>query len=89
MPLWDEKCVALTNERISDFFEINLNSVVSIQSVREAFKATCRGWCNSYGTTKQRERSQRKNKLMLERKNQEMQHMRDPNDQNRAAINYT
>lgn len=49
--------------------------------VWEAFKATCRGWCISYGTAKPRVRNQRKNKLMLELKNLEMQHMRDPNDQ--------
>ena len=80
MHLWDKKFVAMINERIS-FFEMNMNSVVSIQTVWEAFKATCRGWCISYGSAKQRERSQRKNKLMSELNNLEMQHMRDPNDQ--------
>ena len=60
---------------------MNMNSVVSVQTVWEAFKATCRGWCISYNSAKHRERSQRKNELMLELKNLEMQHMRDPNDQ--------
>lgn len=63
-----------------------MNSVVSIQTVWEAFKATCRGWCVSYGSAKQQERSQRKNKLMSELKNLEMQHMRDPNDQKLKTI---
>lgn len=59
-----------------------MNSVANIQMVWEAFKATCRDCISiSYGTAKQRDRSQRKNKLMLELKNLEMQHMRDPNDQ--------
>lgn len=60
MLLWHKNFVAMINERISDFFEINMNSVANIQMVWEAFKATCRGWCISYGTAKQRDRSQRK-----------------------------
>ncbi len=40
MLLWDKTFVALINERILDFFVTNINSVVSIQAVWEAFKAT-------------------------------------------------
>lgn len=65
MLLRDKKFVSLIRDKTAEFFEINLNSVTSIQTISEAFKATCRGWCISYGTAKHTEKSQRKNKLMV------------------------
>ena len=39
---------------------MNMNSVVSVQTVWEAIKDTCRGWCSSYNCKTQRKKSKKK-----------------------------
>ena len=50
----------------------------SIQTVWEAFKATCRGWIISHASAKHRKAIQKKNYLQSELKTIEKQHIRDP-----------
>lgn len=50
----------------------------SIQTVWEAFKATCRGWIISHASAKHRKAIKKKNNLQSELKTIEKQHMRDP-----------
>lgn len=80
MYLRDDKFVSMLRDKIALFFETNINSVSSIQTVWEAFKATCRGWCISYGAAKFKEKAQKKKNLELELKRLEMQHMSSPNN---------
>ena len=83
----DKTFVALINERIPEFFKINLNTIgidgkiVPIQTVWEAFKLTCGGWCRSYSIGKQKERYKKKKQLMMELKKREILHMKDPSNQ--------
>ncbi|KAF3858942.1 hypothetical protein F7725_012143 [Dissostichus mawsoni] len=54
--LKNEKCTLLIKDHILDFFEINLNSVPSVATVWEAFKATCRGWLISFSSAENKKR---------------------------------
>lgn len=53
----------MINVKIQEYIEINLKSVQSLQTVREAFKATCRGWIISYSTASKKEKNARKHGL--------------------------
>lgn len=63
--LKDETFLSMINEKIQEYIEINLKSV---QTVWEAFKATCRGWIISYSTASKKEKNARKHGLSKEPK---------------------
>lgn len=54
MFLRDHKFVSMLTGRMVNFFKTNMNSVSSIQTLWEAFKVTCRGWCMCYGAAKRK-----------------------------------
>lgn len=75
--LQDEEFVSLISQRISEFFEINMPSVPSIQTVWEAFKVTCRGWIIAYSSTKRKLRNEKKKKQLEAIRVLELNHMLD------------
>ncbi|KAF3836210.1 hypothetical protein F7725_028768 [Dissostichus mawsoni] len=78
--LKNEKFALLIKDQILDFFEINLNSVPSVATVWEAFKATCRGWLISFSSAENKKRRERKSQLNFKLKTLEEQHMLDPSN---------
>uniref|UniRef100_A0A668AN23 exodeoxyribonuclease III n=1 Tax=Myripristis murdjan TaxID=586833 RepID=A0A668AN23_9TELE len=78
--LGDEKFVHSIRGKIKEYFALNLHSVNSIQTIWEAFKATCRGWFISYSTAKKREKNERKQSLKDELNKLEKGHMREPDN---------
>ncbi|KAF3847106.1 hypothetical protein F7725_020134 [Dissostichus mawsoni] len=59
---------------------INLNSVPSVATVWEAFKATCRGWLISFSSAENKKRREVKSQLNFKLKTLEEQHMLDPSN---------
>lgn len=76
----DGKCTSSIRTKIQEYFTLNMNTVSSIQTVWEAFKATCRRWIISYSTAKKREKNERKNSLKEELNKVEKRHMREPDN---------
>ncbi|KAF3832143.1 hypothetical protein F7725_025808, partial [Dissostichus mawsoni] len=74
----DDTFISLIENKIKEYISINVDSVSSIQTVWEAFKATCRGWIVSHAPAKHRKAIKKKNNLQSELKTIEKQHMRDP-----------
>lgn len=52
--LKDDTSISHIRNKIEEFITMTVESVSSIQTVWEAFKATCRGWIISYASAKHR-----------------------------------
>ncbi len=68
----------MIEERTQEFISFNLTSIDSIQTVWEAYKATCRGCIIGYALAKQKEKIAKKQGLMDKLKELESKHMMDP-----------
>ncbi len=73
----DKDFVSVVKEKTQEYIDTNLNSVQSVQTVWEAYKATCRGWIISYSTAKKKEKMAMKQRLTTELKDLEAKHMLD------------
>lgn len=88
--LKEQDFVSMIEDRTREFFSINLTPDISIQTVWEAYKATCRGWIIGYASAKKKEKTARKQGLVNKLKELESQHMKDPtNTQIRKAVDTT
>ena len=88
--LREQDFVSMIEERMQEFFSINLTPDVSIQTVWEAYKATCRGWIIDYASAKKKEKIAKKQCLCNKLKELESKHMRDPtNTQLKKAVDVT
>ena len=78
--LKNENFTSPMKKRIPEFFEVNLNSVLRVATVWEAFKATCRGWLISFASGVKKEHEGAKSQLNRKLKSLEEQHMLDPSN---------
>lgn len=59
---------------------LNLDSVLSVATVWEAFKATCRGWFISFSSAEKRRHHELKSQLNIKLKDLEERHTLDPSN---------
>ncbi|KAF3843400.1 hypothetical protein F7725_002249 [Dissostichus mawsoni] len=58
--LKDDTFISLIENKSKEYISINVDSLSSIQTVWEAFKATCRGWIISHASAKHRKAIKKK-----------------------------
>lgn len=74
----DNDFVSMIEDRTQEFFSFNLTPDIPIQTVWEAYKATCRGWIIGHASAKKKEKIAKKQIIVNKLKEMELQHMEDP-----------